>query len=91
MQFVWPSKMSLTQLAKLRRMVIAECDQLVSLGEEEQQLSCSLEVLELLQCGRLKSLLNDLTSLKCLRELVTKDCANFVEFRRMVFLVLLKS
>ncbi|XP_073307713.1 putative disease resistance RPP13-like protein 1 isoform X1 [Primulina huaijiensis] len=82
MQFVWPSKMSLTQLAKLRRMVIAECDQLVSLGEGEQQLPCSLEVLELLHCGSVMSLSNDLSSLEFLRELVIKDCAKFVEFSK---------
>lgn len=54
--------------------VSEKCDQLVSLGEGEQQLPFSLEVLELLHCGSVTSLSNDLDVLEFLRELVTKDC-----------------
>lgn len=80
MQFVWPNKMFLAQLVKLRRMVSEECDQLISLGEGEKQLPCSLEVLELLHCESVTSLSNDLSVLEFLRELVIKDCTKFVEF-----------
>ncbi|XP_073122885.1 putative disease resistance RPP13-like protein 1 [Henckelia pumila] len=77
---LWPNGISLKPLTKLRRMVIAECSQLVSLGEGAQQLPCSLEVLELFRCGSLTSLSNDLSNLGSLRELIIKNCAKFVDF-----------
>lgn len=77
---LWPNEISCEQLAKLRRLVIAECTQLVCLGEGEQQLPCNLEVLELFRCGSLTSLSNDLGNLRSLSELIIKNCAKFVDF-----------
>lgn len=77
---LWPNEISCEQLAKLRRLVIAECTQLVCLGEGEQQLPRNLEVLELFRCGSLTSLSNDLRNLGSLSELIIKNCAKFVDF-----------
>ncbi|KAI3445064.1 hypothetical protein Pfo_001729 [Paulownia fortunei] len=77
---VWPNEIPLQHLTHLRRLVIADCSQLVSLGQGEQQLPCNLEVLELFRCANLISLPNDLSNLRSLRELIIKNCVKFISF-----------
>ncbi|GFP92409.1 putative disease resistance rpp13-like protein 1 [Phtheirospermum japonicum] len=79
---LWPDENIPRQqhLAHLRRLVVADCSQLVSLGHGEQQLPCNLQVLELFRCANLVSLPNDLGDVGSLRELIIKNCIKFVSF-----------
>ncbi|KAL2234150.1 UNVERIFIED_CONTAM: putative disease resistance RPP13-like protein 1 [Sesamum indicum] len=77
---VWPTEIPLEHLVHLRRLVVADCSQLVSLGQGEQQLPCNLEVLELFSCPNFVSLPNDLSNLRSLRELIIKNCTKFISF-----------
>ncbi|KAI3445063.1 hypothetical protein Pfo_001728 [Paulownia fortunei] len=77
---VWPSGVTLQHLNRLRRLVVADCSLFVSAGEEEQQLPCNLEILELFRCESLTSLPNDLRNLTCLRELIIKNCPKLINF-----------
>ncbi|KAL3815108.1 hypothetical protein ACJIZ3_016376 [Penstemon smallii] len=74
---LWPSENPLDHLIRLKRLVIADCSQLVSLGEG---LPSNLEVLELFRCANLTTLPNDLGNLNSLRELIIKNCPKFVNF-----------
>ncbi|KAL0429221.1 UNVERIFIED_CONTAM: putative disease resistance protein RGA3 [Sesamum radiatum] len=77
---VWPNEIPLEHLAHLRRLVVADCSQLVSLGQGEQQLPCNLEVVELFSCPNFASLPNDLSNLRSLREMIIKNCIKFISF-----------
>ncbi|KAL6569969.1 hypothetical protein OROMI_014483 [Orobanche minor] len=79
---LWPNEIpiQLQHLAHLRRLVIADCSQLVSLGQGDQQIPCNLEVLEIFGCANLVSLPNELSSVGPLRELIIKNCIKFVRF-----------
>lgn len=77
---LWPNEASLEHLIQLRRLVIADCSQLISLGQGEQQLPCKLEVLELFVCANFIYLPNDLSNLNSLRELIIKNCVKFNGF-----------
>lgn len=77
---VWPHEIPLEHLAHLRRLVIADCSQLLSLGQGEKQFPCNLEVLELFRCANLVSLPNDLSNLGSLRELIIKNCNKLINF-----------
>ncbi|GER45361.1 disease resistance protein RPS2 [Striga asiatica] len=74
---LWPEGV---HLSRLRRLVIASCPQLVSLGQGDHQLPPNLEVLELFRCANLDSLPNNLSELESLRELIIKNCQKFVAF-----------
>ncbi|PIN23639.1 hypothetical protein CDL12_03630 [Handroanthus impetiginosus] len=65
----WPSEIPPEHLTHLRRLVIQDCSQLVSLGEGDQQLPCNLKALELFGCVNLVSLPNDLSNLSALESL----------------------
>ncbi|KAG8363638.1 hypothetical protein BUALT_Bualt19G0043300 [Buddleja alternifolia] len=77
---VWPNGFTPQHLSCLRRLVVADCSILVSLGEEEQQIPCNLESLKLFQCANLTSLPNELRNLGSLRELIIKNCPNIISF-----------
>ncbi|XP_051146530.1 putative disease resistance RPP13-like protein 1 [Andrographis paniculata] len=77
---VWPDEIQPECLARLRRLVVADCLQLGSLGQGDQQLPCKLEVLELFRCGNLVSLPDDLSERSSLRELIIKNCVKFTAF-----------
>ncbi|KAK6140416.1 hypothetical protein DH2020_025843 [Rehmannia glutinosa] len=77
---LWRDEIPLEHLTNLRRLVVADCSQLGSLGQGEQQLPCNLEILELFRCANLVSLPNDLGDLRSLRELIIKNCIKFVSF-----------
>lgn len=77
---LWPDETPLGQLTHLKRLVVADCKQLVSMGQGEQQFPCKLEVLEVFLCENLISLPNDLSGLSSLRELIIKNCHKFVNF-----------
>ncbi|KAK6140530.1 hypothetical protein DH2020_025729 [Rehmannia glutinosa] len=77
---LWRDEIPLQHLTNLRRLVVADCSQLVSVGQGEQQLPCNLEILELFRCANLISLPNDLSNLRSLRELIIKNCIKFVSF-----------
>ncbi|PIN23638.1 Apoptotic ATPase [Handroanthus impetiginosus] len=77
---VWPTGVTLEHLGRLRRLVVADCSMFLSLGENEQQLPCNLEILELFRCANLASLPNELRNLRSLRELIIKHCPKIVNF-----------
>ncbi|KAI5681463.1 hypothetical protein M9H77_02691 [Catharanthus roseus] len=69
---LWDNGFSLQALISLRRLVIADCSQLVSIAAEDQKLPPNLEVLELFRCANLRSLPSELSNLGSLRELMIK-------------------
>ncbi|KAL0379861.1 UNVERIFIED_CONTAM: hypothetical protein Sangu_0050400 [Sesamum angustifolium] len=74
---MWPNGVSLQHLSHLRRLVVADCSMFVSLGEEELQLPCNLEILELFRCASLTSLPTDLGNLSCKAlESLPRDISN---------------
>ncbi|XP_042006909.1 putative disease resistance RPP13-like protein 1 [Salvia splendens] len=77
---LWPEETSLEHLTHLKRLVIADCKQLVSMGQGEQHFPRKLEVLEVFRCENLITLPNDLSDLSSLRELIIKNCLKFVNF-----------
>ncbi|GER42636.1 disease resistance protein RPS2 [Striga asiatica] len=77
---LWPEGVPLDQnLARLWRLVIASCSQLVSLGQGDHQLPPNLEVLDLRDTN-LDALPNNLSELESLRELIISNCQRFVAF-----------
>ncbi|CBI24970.3 unnamed protein product, partial [Vitis vinifera] len=75
-------------LAKLR---VLDCNQLVSLGEEEAQgLPCNLQYLEIRKCDNLEKLPHGLYSYASLRELIIVDCAKLVSFPDKGFPLMLR-
>lgn len=77
---LWPDSTLLENLIHLKRLVVADCKQLVAMGEGEKQFPCKLEVLEVFRCANLISLPNDLSYLTLLREVIIKNCLNFISF-----------
>lgn len=77
---LWESGIGLQTLTCIRRLVIADCANLVCLVDSDQQLPSNLEVLELFRCAILSSLPPDLSSLMSLRELIIKNCPKLVTF-----------
>ncbi|XP_057807779.1 putative disease resistance RPP13-like protein 1 [Salvia miltiorrhiza] len=77
---LWPGETPLEHLTHLKRLVVADCKQLVSMGQGQQQFPCKLEVLEVFRCENLISLPNGLSDLSSLRELIIKNCLTFVNF-----------
>ncbi|KAH6824560.1 hypothetical protein C2S53_010374 [Perilla frutescens var. hirtella] len=77
---LWQNEIPLEHLTHLKRLVIADCKQLVSFGQGEQQFPSKLEVLEVFSCANLISLPNKLSNLNSLRELIIKNCVKFISF-----------
>ncbi|KAL2461206.1 putative disease resistance RPP13-like protein 1 [Abeliophyllum distichum] len=76
---LWENGVTAEHLICLRRLVIADCSELVSLCEEEQQMPCNLEVLELFRCASLTSIPN-MSNLGILREFIIKNCPRLFTF-----------
>ncbi|XP_022896600.1 putative disease resistance RPP13-like protein 1 [Olea europaea var. sylvestris] len=76
---LWENGVTVEHLVRLRRLVVADCSELVSLCEEEQQMPCNLEVLELFRCASLMSIPN-ISNLRILREFIIKNCQRLVSF-----------
>ncbi|KAJ6937388.1 hypothetical protein NC652_011896 [Populus alba x Populus x berolinensis] len=73
--YLWQDGVDLDKLSCLKRLLIAECEQLVSLVEgEEGILPCNLEVLTVQHCSNLGKLANGLCSLTSLRDLTIRSC-----------------
>eukprot|EP00261_Vitis_vinifera_P038643 XP_019079886.1 PREDICTED: putative disease resistance protein At3g14460 [Vitis vinifera] len=85
---LWENGLGLENLAKLR---VLDCNQLVSLGEEEAQgLPCNLQYLEIRKCDNLEKLPHGLYSYASLRELIIVDCAKLVSFPDKGFPLMLR-
>lgn len=73
---LWEDGFSVQSLICLRRLVIADCSELVSFAEEDdddhQLLPLNLETLELFRCMNLESLPSELSNIASLRELMIK-------------------
>ena len=68
-------------LGNLARLQILGCDQLVSLGEEEEQrVSYNLQFLEICKCNNLEKLPHGLQSYTSLTELIIVDCPKLESF-----------
>ncbi|GER35590.1 disease resistance protein [Striga asiatica] len=77
---LWPEGVPFDQnLARLRRLTIVCCRQLVSLGQGDHQLPPNLEVLHLRDTN-LDALPNKLSELESLRDLIIRYCQRFVAF-----------
>ncbi|KAJ9685602.1 hypothetical protein PVL29_017587 [Vitis rotundifolia] len=75
---LWENGLGLENLAMLR---VLDCNQLVSLGEEEAQaLPCNLRYLEICKCDNLEKLPHGLYSYASLTELIIEMCAKLVSF-----------
>ncbi|KAL3516435.1 hypothetical protein ACH5RR_023337 [Cinchona calisaya] len=77
---LWESGSCLQTLICLRRLVIADCSNLVCLGDGDQQLPSNLEVLELFRCATLSTMPTDLSILMSLKELIIKNCPRLATF-----------
>ncbi|RVW40758.1 putative disease resistance RPP13-like protein 1 [Vitis vinifera] len=85
---LWENGLGLENLAKLR---VLDCNQLVSLGEEEAQgLPCNLQYLEIRKCDNLEKLPHGLYSYASLTELIIVDCAKLVSFPDKGFPLMLR-
>ncbi|CAA2979993.1 putative disease resistance protein At3g14460 isoform X2 [Olea europaea var. sylvestris] len=76
---LWKRGDTVEHLVRLRRLIVADCLELVSLCEEEQQMPCNLEVLEIFSCASLMSIPN-MSNLRILREFIIKNCQRLVSF-----------
>ncbi|KAL6326860.1 hypothetical protein AAG906_012135 [Vitis piasezkii] len=91
LQCLWLDGLGLGNLSRLQ---ILSCDQLVSLGEaeeEEQGLPYNLQHLELRKCDKLEKLPHGLQSYMSLAELIIEDCPKLVSFPEKGFPLMLRG
>ncbi|CAI9764990.1 unnamed protein product [Fraxinus pennsylvanica] len=76
---LWENGDTVEHLVRLRRLVVADCSELVFLCKEEHQMPSNLEVLELFRCPSLISIPN-MSNLRILREFIIKNCKRLASF-----------
>ncbi|KAL6326895.1 hypothetical protein AAG906_012171 [Vitis piasezkii] len=91
LQCLWLDGLGLGNLSRLR---ILSCDQLVSLGGEEEEvqgLPYNLQHLEIRKCDKLEKLPHGLQSYTSLAELIIEDCPKLVSFPEKGFPLMLRG
>ncbi|KAJ9679021.1 hypothetical protein PVL29_021055 [Vitis rotundifolia] len=89
LQCLWLDGLGLGNLSLLR---ILGCNQLVSLGEEEEQgLPYNLQRLEICKCDKLEKLPHGLQIYTSLAELIIEDCPKLVSFPEKGFPLMLRG
>ncbi|XP_034702943.1 putative disease resistance RPP13-like protein 1 [Vitis riparia] len=91
LQCLWLDGLGLGNLSRLR---ILSCDQLVSLGGEEEEvqgLPYNLQHLEIRECDKLEKLPHGLQSYTSLAELIIEDCPKLVSFPEKGFPLMLRG
>ncbi|XP_010659506.1 putative disease resistance RPP13-like protein 1 [Vitis vinifera] len=91
LQCLWLDGLGLGNLSRLQ---ILSCDQLVSLGEEEEEeqgLPYNLQHLEIRKCDKLEKLPRGLQSYTSLAELIIEDCPKLVSFPEKGFPLMLRG
>ncbi|RVW40759.1 putative disease resistance protein RGA1 [Vitis vinifera] len=91
LQCLWLDGLGLGNLSRLQ---ILSCDQLVSLGEEEEEeqgLPYNLQHLEIRKCDKLEKLPHGLQSYTSLAELIIEDCPKLVSFPEKGFPLMLRG